>query len=195
MWIFIAFLSMHFVLAESVTSIDLPVGGTYDLAINYINNKTYVSTNDDLVLVVDGNTNKVVANATAGLVNGVAVNPLTGKVYVSEARSSKILVMDGKTDLIVDNISSLGYTPDDIIVDPTKGDVYAVSLLADSVINIDGDTNQINERIHVGETPARIAVNPDKGKIYVSNYGTNTVSVIDTVSSKVVANVTVGDLC
>jgi YVTN family beta-propeller protein len=60
---------------------------------------------------------------------------------------------------------------------------------------IDGATNTVIDRIHIGTNPSGVAVNPATNRIYVTLYvfaTGNTVQVIDGATDAIVASVLVG---
>ncbi len=113
---------------------------------------------------------------------GVAVNPTTDKVYITNADFNSVTVMSSRTDKIIDTIS-VGSSPRGITVNPVTNNVYVANYESDSVTviesTIDGVKDKVVTTIPVGSTPYGIAVNPATNKVYVANSGSNSVSVID----------------
>jgi YVTN family beta-propeller protein len=154
-------------------------------------NMVYVANRDlNSTAVIDGKTNKVVANVTVGYSpEGVAVNPVTDRVYVANSGSNGISIIDGKTNKVVDNITGGGISPKAVAVNPETNMVYVansgsytVSVINDSSSN--SGKNNINaaaifKTITVGKSPEGIAVNPETNMVYVPNGDSNSTSVID----------------
>ena len=185
-----------------------------------IDNITTTNTDSNTVSVIDGKTNKVVANVTVGYSpEGVAVNPVTNKIYVANSGDYSVSVIDGSNNKVVDKM--LTVDPDFgnlpliynlatfVAVNPKTNMVYLTNEDADTVSVIDGKNDRMLTSpisidrigqpgvtlpaIRVGLQPHGLAVNPETNMIYVPNGDSNSTSVIDGKTNKVVANVTVGN--
>lgn len=131
----------------------------------------------------------------------IAVNPDTNKIYVSDRfhhvqgskqdpLDTKISIMDGNTNNIV--TKNVGFNPEGIAVNPSTNTIYVVDNTNDVVAVIDGNTDEITNRIATGGLVAsEVVVNPNVGKIYVTNQYSNTVSVIDSSTYSVIATIPV----
>lgn len=123
----------------------------------------------------------------------VAVNPVTGKVYVTNygvsVNNEGGFCLDPGTVTVIDGATkttttvTVGLCPTTIAVNPVTNKVYVVNsqdfdLNQGSVTEIDGVTNA-TATIVVGDTPESIAVNPITNKIYVTNELGASVTVID----------------
>ena len=122
---------------------------------------------------------------------GVAVNPVTKKIYATNELSNSLSVISGTSNNVEDTIS-LGNFPYGVAVNPFDSRVYVTNRGSDTVSVIDGSTNTKLHNITVQSSPVGIAVNPSANWIYVTNINSNTVSVIDGITNKVTANITVG---
>src|SRR5436309_1994591 len=69
--------------------------------------------------------------------------------------------------------------------------LFVVAPTDDSVTVIDSATDQIINRIPVGDHPVRITMSPDRRTAYISNGQSSTVSVIDTDTLATVATIPV----
>jgi YVTN family beta-propeller protein len=123
---------------------------------------------------------------------GVAVNPVSRSVYVTNEFSNTISVIDGTTDSIKGTIST-GSFPYGIAVNPFNDRVYAANRGSNTVSVVDGSTDTKLPDVQVGSSPVGIAVNPSSNWIYVTNINSNTVSVIDGISNKISATIKVGN--
>jgi YVTN family beta-propeller protein len=124
---------------------------------------------------------------------GVAVNPVTKKIYATNELSNSLSVISGTSNNVEDTIS-LGNFPYGVAVNPFDSRVYVTNRGSDTVSVIDGSTNTKLHNITVQSSPVGIAVNPSANWIYVTNINSNTVSVIDGITNKVTANITVGKI-
>jgi YVTN family beta-propeller protein len=122
---------------------------------------------------------------------GVAVNPVTKKVYITNEFSNTLSVISGVTDSKADTIS-VGSFPYGVAVNPFNDRVYVTNRGSNTVSVIDGPTSTKLSNIIVGNSPVGIAVNPSSNWIYVANINSGTVSVMDGITNKVTDTITVG---
>ena len=122
---------------------------------------------------------------------GVAVNPVTKNVYVTNEFSNTISVINGATEMVADTIA-VGSFPYGVAVNPFNDRIYVTNRGSNTVTVIDGPTNAKLSEISVGNSPVGIAVNPSSNWIYVTNINSGTVSVIDGITNKVTDTITVG---
>ncbi len=123
---------------------------------------------------------------------GIAVNPATNKVYVTNQDSDDVSVIDGATDMVTGTIP-VGDSPYGVAVNPLTNKILVANAWDDSVSVIDGSTDSVSMTIPVGDGPWSVGVNSVTNKAYVVNWNSDSVSVIDTNSYTVVATVPVGD--
>ena|GEM_PF-1176489 len=128
---------------------------------------------------------------------GVAVNPITNMVYVTNQGSNSVSVIDGKTNSVVSTIP-IGSIPYDLAVNPITNKIYAANWLSNTVSVIDGNTNAV---LHTINVPAAlgVAVNPITNKIYVTSEAISTnvnrgmVSEINGTTDMVESTIMVGE--
>jgi YVTN family beta-propeller protein len=82
-------------------------------------------------------------------------------------------------------------------VNPSNGHIYVANVGADTISEIDGQTNNLLNTIPVGSIseshgPVAVAFNTLNSKIYVANSHSDDVAVIDTSLSKVIESIPVG---
>lgn len=110
----------------------------------------------------------------------VAVNPATNRVYIANADSDSVTVLEatyGGGIGAMTNVAA-GTTPYAVAVNPLTNQIYVANADSDTVTVIDGATNNTVE-VQTGSLPIAIAVNTATNKIYVANLGSDTVTVID----------------
>jgi len=170
----------------------------YDTSNNifYWNNVTRFTTRaaaaSTLGMVNQGHTNSSQPGLIVGTYPvGVAVNPVTKKVYVTDEFSNILSVISG-TSNSVDSTITVGNFPYGVAINPFDSRVYVTNRGSNTVSVIGGSTNTKLDNITVHNSPVGIAVNPSANWIYVTNVNSNTVSVIDGITDKVTANITVG---
>jgi YVTN family beta-propeller protein len=120
---------------------------------------------------------------------GVAVNPITNKIYVANMASDSVSVIDGATGLVSGSPIAVGNYPYGVAADSTTNRIYVANRSGNSVSVIDGATGLVvGSPITVGSSPQAIAVNPITNKVYVANTSSNNVSVIDGATGLVVGS-------
>lgn len=110
-----------------------------------------------------------------GCSGGIAVNPLTGRVYVS--CGSSLLVIDGASDHVITSINapfSIG-----VAVDSLTNLVYVVDYGSTSVAIINGSTDRTVATVPTGGSTFVAAVDPVTDLVYVSNFNFYAIQIID----------------
>ncbi len=130
------------------------------------------------VSVISGRTNTVVATVRVGSApNGVAANPKTNTIYVTNAASKTVSVISGRTNAVVATVR-VGYPAAfGVAANPRTNTIY-VANGGDETLAISGRTNTVVARVRVGSEPLGVAADPKTDTIYVTNFGANTVSVL-----------------
>jgi YVTN family beta-propeller protein len=131
--------------------------------------------------------------------HGVAVNPLTNRIYVSNAgdtglgNSNTVSVINGADNTVVATIT-VGSEPFGVAVHTGLNRVYVSNRFDGTVSVIDGATNGVVATIPLpgAVQPEEIAVNKASGKIYVANWSSSNVSVINTATNAFLYNIAVG---
>jgi YVTN family beta-propeller protein len=122
-----------------------------------------------------------------GLPVGIAVNPNTNKIYVTNTSCSSppcaspgtVTVIDGATNAVTATVN-VGVSPVGIAVNPATNKIYVSNYCgndlmcqnqsAGTVTVIDANNSNNTTTIHTEFNPYGVAVNPVTNKIYVSNY-------------------------
>jgi YVTN family beta-propeller protein len=148
------------------------------------------------VAVVNGWNKKVrrtitVTTTSGAGIEGIAVDPLTGTVFISNASDNVIDVIHRGSDKVNDEIS-VEQSPFGITVNPFNSQVY-VALSNNTVDVIDAIKQTITSTTTVGGTNAGIAVNWLTGNVFVTDntLGYSKVGVLSDAGA-VLANVSVG---
>jgi len=128
---------------------------------------------------------------------GVAVDPSSHAVYIANAGSNSVSVVDESGDAANGTVTAtipVGVSPSGVAVDPTTHAVYVANFGSNyglgsvSVIDESGDvaTGTVTATIPLGSNPIGVALDPSTHAVYVTDYyygGTNSgpgaVSVID----------------
>ncbi len=139
----------------------------------------------------DGFTLTVIDTITVGEnPRGIAVNSETNRIYVANAGSDDVSVIDGSTNEIIATVE-VGGGPDSVGVNPTTKKIYVINQNSASLSVIDGSTNEVVSTIQLSE-PGDVAVNRETNRIYVGNTGNKGISVIDGFLDEVIETIEVG---
>lgn len=175
-------------------TIALPTPYSTGVALNPDTNTVYVtsqpsSSYSGAVSVIDGNTNSVTATIALADPRGVAVDPGTATVYVTDyGQTSTLKVINASTNAVTTTIP-VGSAAANVAVDQSTDKVYVTNTGSGTVSVIDGATDMVSATIDVGGAPSGVAVDPSSDTIYVADSSTNTVSVIDGSTNTVAAAV------
>ena len=175
-----------------------PVGFNFPLglAVDSLSNRIYVVGGacctegpGGAVSAIDGTTHAVLATIpiAGGAVYG-AVNPLTGRLYVTHGNGGPdiVTVIDTITHAVVTTIP-LGSDPFGIVVNPATNRVYVVNSRSHSVSVLDGATNTVVATIATPPFPLSAAIDVIANRVFVT-FGAN-VAVIDGATNTVVATI------
>ena len=123
---------------------------------------------------------------------GVAVNPTTNRIYVTNDGSDNVSVIDGTSNNVV-AVVPVGDYPGGVAVNSTTNRIYVTNISGGSVSVVDGAVNAVVATIPLGFSPWGVAVNPNTNRIYVAGFFSgNSVSVIYGATNAVVETVPVG---
>jgi len=123
----------------------------------------------------------------------LAVNSSTGRIYVANAASDNLSVIDGASSTVIATIP-VGSAPHGVAVDPRANRVYVANSGSNELTVIDGGSNKAIATLPVGKEPWDLAADPNTGRVFVGNRGDGTVSVIDGRYNLRIGIVSVGDL-
>jgi YVTN family beta-propeller protein len=123
--------------------------------------------------------------------DAIAVDQVTGNVFVANGLDNTVSVIDGSSNEVV-KVVGVGSFPDGIAEDPSSGEVFVANGFDNTVSVIDEATDAVSANITVGDSPLGLAADQGTGMLYVTDSGTANVSVISESEGKVVQNLTVG---
>jgi len=175
--------------AQRVVATIPTVGPPAQIDVDPIEGRAYIPVNNQ-ILVVSETTNKVVHTLTVGeSLGGVAVNPLTSRLYAADPALGEVFVIDTR------NWATVATVPVPyglfIAVDPFSNRIY-VSDNMFYVSVIDGGTNKVLASIVVDSVHC-LAVNPITNRIYAAQgVYPGKVAVIDGNTNLVLASVATG---
>ncbi|MCL2659354.1 MAG: Ig-like domain repeat protein, partial [Acidobacteriaceae bacterium] len=113
---------------------------------------------------------------------GIAVNPTTHRVYVSNGVNSVSVIRGLSSTNSTLSLSATVYAganPSAIAVNPVTTMIYVANYWDGTVSVIDGTTNTVVATPAVGTNPASVAVNSVTNWVYVANYASGSVTAIN----------------
>lgn len=123
---------------------------------------------------------------------GIAVDPVLGKVFVSNYGSGTLSIVDVDPPAIAATIP-IGQNPRRLISNAATGRIYVVNDTTPGTLTVfDSKDFAIIARIPVGNRPRSLAADFAIREIYVCNSASNTVTIVDTGSNTAVATIPVG---
>lgn len=116
-------------------------------------------------------------------------NPNNQLLYVANYNTNQIVIIDTKTDLVVDTISGLPAHPITVKVDPITNTILVASLAGNKVSFISADTNKIEKTIETGTAPWGMDLDSREHYAYVTNRGSSFITVLDLIERDVAAKI------
>ncbi|WP_255888991.1 Ig-like domain repeat protein [Nocardioides astragali] len=171
-------------LATNTVETTIPVTNPGRIAVDSSAHRAYVVRGGgaNSLAVIDTTSNTVVGSL-GGLSNpiGVAVDPTTHTVYVTNYDSQVVSVFDTTvTPATRTNTNIVGSRPWAVDVDPTTHKAYAATLFGGTLAVITGTTHTNSVEGFAG--PIQVTVDPIGQRAYVVNNNANGVSVVNTTT-------------
>jgi len=125
---------------------------------------------------------RVVGNLTAGYgAIAMALDPVSGDIFVANAGSVNVTVIDGSTDSVVGSFPEASGVCS-LVYDPDNNDLYAVNVWNNNVSVVNATTFSRVATIKTYLSSA-LAVDPRSGDVYVAN-ANGTVAVVNGTSNR-----------
>jgi YVTN family beta-propeller protein len=115
-------------------------------------------------------------------------NPGNERLYVANYNADEIVVIDTKTDTVIDTIPVPDH-PITVKADPFTNTILVASLAANKLTFISGETNRIIKSLDIGTAPWGLDLDSYEHVAYVTNRGSNYVTVIDLLGQNAVARI------
>jgi DNA-binding beta-propeller fold protein YncE len=147
--------------------------------------KLYVTNKNDkpFVSVIDGRSHKMIGKvATPSGTQGIAVAPDGTRVVVMDYKEPLALIIDPKTDMVVDRIRLKDQTTGGYKVYFSPDGKWLLTMNSQSTtINIldAGNLHGEQRTASVGKDPMGFAFSADGKRVLVANHGDGTISVVD----------------
>jgi YVTN family beta-propeller protein len=151
-----------------------------ELSVNPNTNLVYATnTGHDLISVINGSNNRIIANITVDSPYSAVINPSTDKLYVTYGHNNSIAVFDGSDPYdmlyIIPDVVSDSFNNQQVAVDPARSVIYVASYPS-GITAIDGISDTRIKTIPSDFPPVAIGVNPKTGKGYVGMDGWNMIA-------------------
>jgi hypothetical protein len=136
------------------------------------------------LLIVDADSGAIVGQVAVGQVRGVAVDPVTGHVYVGTG-DNEVSEVDPVALKVVNHVD-VGGSVDAIAYDPSNGRIYADEDDGTKVWVVDAKTFKVVKTITIpGHKPEYLFINPKTHEVYQNIDSDSEIAVIDPVSMTV----------
>jgi YVTN family beta-propeller protein len=127
-------------------------------------------------------------------------NPVNDLLYVADYNTHVILVIDGKTDEVVEQIPVARH-PFTVKTDPATNTLLVASLAGNEISFIEKVTDELAVKpfhnvvktINVSGGPWGIAIDSESGLAYIANRGCECLTVIDIATKEIVGSIPLGD--
>jgi DNA-binding beta-propeller fold protein YncE len=200
----LCFLSSAF--AQSlIKQIDIP-GTPASIAINPLLNRIYAAQNNfdessalTYISTIDGNTNTVAktTNGPDDLLGSIAVDVVTGRVYLVACRTLQVAEVTCKINVLDSSLNTLAVVPDvevgsPLAVNPITHRLYYARQSLSGMAVLDTRTNTYLGRIALsGFSPRALDIDLARNQVFAL-FGTNRVALIDAHTSAVLHTTRVG---
>lgn len=151
-----------------IQKIHIGGSGAFDrMALDESARRLYIS-NDNRVVVVDVDANKVAGEIPGEGVQGVAIAPDLGRGFISDGKSDKVTIFDLKTLKPIGQYDG-GSNPGPIVYEPKTGHVFAFSLTPEdgTATVLDAKTGDAAGKVMLGGK-ATAAVADGNGQIWIN---------------------------
>lgn len=152
---------------ELVKSVAVPGTGGWDLlTVDDAGRRVYISHATQVdVLDADSFAHVGVVPNTPG-VHGIAVDPVSGRGYITAGKSDSVVAFDSKTLKPLGEIK-VGKKPDAILYEPLTKRIYVMNGDSDSITVLNGADGKVVGEIPVGGGP-ELAASDGKGNLYLN---------------------------
>jgi YVTN family beta-propeller protein len=174
------------------------------IAFDPVNGDIYVADygpngTNDTISIINGTSNTVITDdfPVGSQPFGIGVDPATDLVYVANAGSNNLTVINGSTNMAQDrNLSVNGSAPSTVLFDAATNDLYIANQFSDNLTVFNATTNEpVGRGISVpkGTDPWGLALDPTNGNLFVGGEDTGNVTVVDPTSGRVLdSNISIG---
>jgi YVTN family beta-propeller protein len=141
-------------------------------------------TGNNTLDVFDADTGKLIKHIATGKAQGVAIDPVAGKYFVSVSREKKLVIIDSKT-LEKTGEVALGGPGDSLVFNPKNHCVYVGHDDATDLWVIDTHAEKITATIPIAEGPEYVLYDDESDRVFQNIKSNDTLLVIDPAANKV----------
>ncbi len=123
--------------------------------------------------------------STCCTLTGVAVNPDTNRIYVTDLSEDVLYVLDGTTNTLQATVPVTG-RPFGVKVNPFTNRVYVSSIDDDTIYVFDGATDSLIDTILLPHTPLDLVMDFMADRLFAANPASDCVCEIDCTTNSVV---------
>lgn len=173
---------------QAVSSINTGYNYPLYLAVNENANKLYVAIREpSVVLMYEGNGSGAMGDSsepttmelpTSGMPAGIAVNPETDMVYMTDYWNGTVSIIDGSSAKVIKTLAGFA-SPTGVAVNAKTNTVYVADNDFDTLAVIDGSSNEVVAELVTDKSPLGVSVNSQSGAVYVTNADSGNVLMYD----------------
>jgi YVTN family beta-propeller protein len=141
--------------------------------------------------ILAGSTNVSTVIAVGSDPFGVAVDPSTDQVWVTNTGSNNVSVINGSSQTVVASIA-VQREPLGIAVNPVQARVFVAANGSNETSIVNASSGRVLANVSVGAEPTGVAFDAAADQVFVSDKGSSQVSVLDGFTGTFLRNVTVG---
>lgn len=121
----------------------------------------------------------------------IAVSPDGATVYVAEATTAQVAVLNGKDGSLL-RVCTLPENPTGLAISKSGAELYVTGGVQNGIVYVlESASGKIKNKVKVGHSPLAPVLSPDGRKIYVCNRFNNNISVVDLEAAKEIATMAV----
>jgi YVTN family beta-propeller protein len=155
----------------------------------YVSDPGPYGTTDNLS-IINGTTNTFVGSGVevGAFPLGVAVDPVTDRIYVANAGSDNLTVINGSTNQVLSVAPDTGTDPISVLYDPLTGDLYITNSGSNNLTAINGTTDQPASAgipLASGSGPWGLALDGSNGDLFVGGNPDGNVTVVDPATGQI----------
>lgn len=124
---------------------------------------------------------------------GIAHDPAGNRIFGTDLRNNRIVVVDLATDRVVQEFPSGAPQPTNVVYDATGTRLF-VANQSGSLTVLDSRTGALLKSVPTGQGALSVAYNSAVSRVYVTNRGAGTTTVVNSQDYAVLANPVVGSL-
>jgi YVTN family beta-propeller protein len=137
----------------------------------------------DVILSIDGKTNKILGNITifdpleGSSLLDLGFNDENGNLFVTNSLNENVTIVDTNANVILNNVT-VGYDPSGIAYNPNSHNMYIVSYGSGTVTVVDGMSHSIIENIFVNGAGGKPVYNPSNNALYILDNANSEVHIL-----------------